>query len=262
MSMTISSMQSNQVIPQMPPSVFAFEIVDKLGSGEQADVYLLKNAAGEVFAGKCYHPRPHLEELGYPKEYLDVIFDADGKNKMAELEHEFAQKLQPCVYIIKTFEVIAEKKDGALKTWVIEEYVDGQVIRQIKSALTFGHYSRLVSQLFTALKRSFEAGFFHEDLHTGNIMIDAHGNLKLIDLGSFSGFDDCGDLVQGDLLDHMLNVTHMLTLFVEPSLELNDLQDRLRKLLQNRDGREQPLNCKSHLEFFMPIMTELLIALN
>lgn len=256
MSVAFNPAQAASIKAESAINPFPYEIIKTLGSGDQADVFLLKNAEGEVFAGKCFHPKSRFEDAGFPIEYIESVYP-DGKNIFAQKELEISNKLQPCEHIAKAYDVIYDEKDGKLVTWLIEEFIDGKTISQIELPLSFPRYMSIFSQLISALKKGFEAGFFHEDLHDSNMLIDSYGNLKLIDIGSFSEIDDCDELTQGDILDHIKHESSMFAMLSDQSESVKKLQDDIAKILENRDGHDKKMHKNSHIEFFIPIMNEL-----
>lgn len=256
MSIALNIVQAAAIVAEAPINPFPYEIIKKLGAGDKAEVFLIKNTEGEVFAGKCFHPKSRYEEAGLPIEYIEAVF-VDGKNIFAQTELEISTKLQPCEHIAKVFDVVYEEKEGNLVSWVIEEYIDGKTITELERPLSFLHYKTLLSQLISALKKGYEEGFFHADLHSNNFLIDTFGNLKLIDIGSFSKIEDCEELTQGAILDHLRVENSMLADSTEDSEGLKKLQEQISNILENRDGCDKKMHKNSHTEFYIPIINEL-----
>jgi serine/threonine-protein kinase len=66
------------------------------------------------------------------------------------------------------------------------EYVDGRSLADVlrdRFPLTLAHRLRLVQQLCAALEYAHAHGVVHRDIKPANVMLDQHGDLKVVDFG-------------------------------------------------------------------------------
>jgi len=134
-------------------------------------------------------PHPHLESLEtVVSEFAHTIFDE------MEMTHEAAN--------IALFHRLLDDHAGVVIPEVVEQltlpsvlvtrYYDGIPINQIDRLEQAGHD---VEQLIHRLVRLYAEqvmihGWFHADPHPGNILVDAAGNLVLLDFGLVVKLDD------------------------------------------------------------------------
>jgi ubiquinone biosynthesis protein len=83
------------------------------------------------------------------------------------------------------FRVPAIEWDLTARTVLTTEWVDGIPLNERERLRTAGHdfvrLSRIIIQSF--LRQAIRDGFFHADLHPGNLFVDANGNLVAVDCG-------------------------------------------------------------------------------
>lgn len=72
--------------------------------------------------------------------------------------------------------------------YYVMDYIDGESLSErmerIHRPLSEEEMLKYYPQILDALKTVHDKGIFHLDLKPGNIMVDAHGNIKLIDFGA------------------------------------------------------------------------------
>jgi serine/threonine protein kinase len=256
-SVTAASAAAAPIEIQQPE--FLFEKLDLLGFGDTAKVFILKDSKGTLFAGKCFHLKEDIKDK-FPKEYLDHIFDADGKNILAKREFEMASKLQPCESILKIFDhIYPTNKEGVVESWLIMELVDGVELNQFKGVFTYQNFIKNTLHLISALRHAYTLKIVSTDLHSSNIMIDSHGNLKLIDCASFDEIqDEKGlDLENKRFVNDVLFVIDSFAIQTHPSAELSAMKDRISACSENRPGKDKIFTSASVHEFIIPWLCEL-----
>jgi ubiquinone biosynthesis protein len=73
---------------------------------------------------------------------------------------------------------------------LVEEWVDGQKLRDARQALDPLERQLLARSLLEGiLGQIFELGVFHADPHAGNVLVDGHGRIVLLDFGSVGRLD-------------------------------------------------------------------------
>src|SRR5262249_41876802 len=80
--------------------------------------------------------------------------------------------------------------------YLIMEFVDGSSLQDLVSAhgpLEPVRASHYMAQAAAGLQHAHEAGWVHRDIKPGNIVVDRHGVVKLLDLGLARFFWDPGD---------------------------------------------------------------------
>jgi len=72
------------------------------------------------------------------------------------------------------------------RPYIVMEYVDGRSLADVlhdRFPLTLAHRLRLVQQLCAALEYAHAHGVVHRDIKPANVMLDQHGDLKVVDFG-------------------------------------------------------------------------------
>lgn len=110
-----------------------------------------------------------------------------GKNTLAGLEDTFAAQAEVAARTAVVPQVYGvERFDGAI--WLLMEYVEGLSLQALQAAkkIAMGDGQRLliVMDLINALSALENAGLVHGDLAPGNILVNAHGHIRLIDFNS------------------------------------------------------------------------------
>lgn len=203
------------------------EKLKHLGSGDPSEVFLVKDATGQLFALKRYKARDEYSE-DYPKEYLDHIFEHHPHCKLADMEAKLGACFQGCPHVVQIYNSIEISEEGKTRTYLFMEYIEGNHLYSLDKKLSVVEYKKYASELIEALKIGLEHSLVHEDLHSGNILITSCGHLKLIDVGSFSDPDD-----EPNIKHFASNLQRFMTLFLTLECETSDELEDLTKTLDS-----------------------------
>ncbi|HKN22072.1 MAG TPA: serine/threonine-protein kinase, partial [Terracidiphilus sp.] len=152
-----------------------------LHPGDQLDHYRIESVAARsgmasIFRGTDLRTgRPVAIKVPHPEMESDPVF-FDRFNR----EQEVGKKLDhPGV-----MKVLSE--DGRSRVYMVMEWVEGRLLRQIlneQRQLPSEGAVRIALKICEALEYIHSQGVVHRDLKPENVMIDAEGNIKLIDFG-------------------------------------------------------------------------------
>jgi serine/threonine-protein kinase len=152
-----------------------------LHPGDQLDHYRIESVAARsgmasIFRGTDLRTgRPVAIKVPHPEMESDpAYFDRFHR------EQEIGKKLDhPGV-----MKVMVE--DGCSRVYMVMEWVEGRLLRQIlneQRPLPSERAVRIALKICEALEYIHSQGVAHRDLKPENVMIDAEGNIKLIDFG-------------------------------------------------------------------------------
>ena len=144
-----------------------YKLMDQLGTGEMGRVYLAEHAqlARKVslkILGRKYTANPDVL-----KQVLD-----DGR-KAAALDHH---------NLTHVFDVNSQDE----RYYLVTEYVEGKDLRQLVEAsgeTSPGQAIEIVRQASEGLEHAHRKGLVHGDLKPANLIVDASGVVKILDLG-------------------------------------------------------------------------------
>lgn len=172
--------EANQVIvnEQICSPTECYNILAKLGEGAYGEVFAVENSQGEQFALKTYK----IYEEG---EVINSIY--------TDSEREFlrGQSLNH-PHIIKSIDFFASTNDSSQSTQnLILQLVRGQTLfATSKGTLSANQAINNAFMLNDALKYALSLGYMHLDLHAGNLMVNEHSEVMVIDLASFYTFEE------------------------------------------------------------------------
>jgi ubiquinone biosynthesis protein len=117
------------------------------------------------------------------KEVVNVIADTAASEVNMQIEAAAADKLrhnsekQGRIYIPKVF------WQFTTKSILVTEWIDGSKLDSCDKDIKVEIAKKLA---FAFFQQAYVDGFFHGDIHQGNILIDKRGNIVLLDFGMFS----------------------------------------------------------------------------
>lgn len=161
-----------------------------------SDLHILHFAARQIAAtipeAQAFDPVAIAEEFerAISKE-LDFSYEA---NNLERFDRNFAD--WPTVHIPKVY------RDASSVTVLVMERLRG---RKITDAMDQGHDMHAIAQecVRMVFKQVFEDGFFHGDLHPGNLFVLDDGRLGLIDFGLVGRMSQVMKDRMADLLLHL-----------------------------------------------------------
>uniref|UniRef100_F2EH81 [RNA-polymerase]-subunit kinase n=1 Tax=Hordeum vulgare subsp. vulgare TaxID=112509 RepID=F2EH81_HORVV len=149
-----------------------YERLEKIGEGASGVVYKARDRrTGATVAVK------RLRGGGFG--------DDDGSQLSEDLLRE-AACLEACRGHPSVVELRAAHRDGAGGAFLVMEYVGpsvAQVMRERGRPFPEADARRLMRQLLDGARAMHDLGVLHRDLKPDNVLVDAHGDLKICDFG-------------------------------------------------------------------------------
>jgi serine/threonine protein kinase len=158
--------------------------------------------------------------------------------------------------IVRIYDLYEEEKEGEKHTYLVMEWIEGKTLDQVaRGSLTKQQALKDVYSLIDVLIYALEQGYIHEDLYSANLMIDREGNLKLIDLNSFSELEEGNSEQNEDTTNNRHYLTSITTMVIS-ILNCGPLSGEqsftLRSKIENHLAKtfyayalDQPLCCHS-----------------
>ena len=153
-------------------SLGAWRLVRKVGAGGKGEVWLAERADGS-FSGRA---AVKLLKRGMDSAAVLQRFALE-RQALARLSHP---------HIARLFD--AGASDDGLPYFVME-YVDGRLIHQASLGLPLEQRLQLFLQLASAVAHAHRNLLVHRDLKPGNVLVDADGQVKLLDFGIAKALD-------------------------------------------------------------------------
>jgi len=111
---------------------------------------------------------------------LDLRMEAAAASELAELTANDADFRVPAIDWSRTSDRV-----------LTSEWVDGTPVRDLQALKAAGHDPSRIATLVvrTFLTQALRDGFFHADMHPGNLFVDAEGRLVAVDFGIMGRLD-------------------------------------------------------------------------
>lgn len=148
-------------------TVDGFRIIRLIHSNNRSHIYLAVSPTGEKVALKFPATETHQDPI-YMRRFL--------------MEEWIARRLQS-PHVIKA----AETPESRTSLYVVTEFIQGQTLRQWMADHpnpSMETIRDIASQMIKGLRAFHRKDMLHKDFRPENIMIDADGTVKIIDLGS------------------------------------------------------------------------------
>ena len=144
-----------------------YEITNALGKGGFGSVWMAKSSEGATVALKLLNPQALDNQKVVKKFFHEAMI-------LAKLDHP---------NITKLLEFFPDGDNYA----IVMEYVEGielkKLLQQQKGLMPFNQAYKIAIQTLDAFHYAHEHGILHRDIKPANIMIDKHGNAKIMDFG-------------------------------------------------------------------------------
>lgn len=150
-----------------------YEVIDRLGSGWEGEVYLLRElATGIERAAKVFFPK------------------RNPRNRVLKFHAKKLHKLRHCPILMQYHTQETIRFRGNQLTFLVSEFVEGELLskflaRQPGKRLSGFQGLHLLHALACGMEHIHSSGEYHGDLHTDNILVQQYGlgfDLKLVDL--------------------------------------------------------------------------------
>ena len=158
----------NETEAAVPERIGPFEVVSRLGAGGMGVVYLCRRSGPDFEQQVAVKRLPAAGDSDFARERLKI-----ERRVLAGLRHPNIAQLVDG----------GEEADGT--PWVAMEYVEGESIDRHVQRLKLDRRARieLFLPLCEALQFAHRNGVVHRDIKAANVLIDTHGQLKLLDFG-------------------------------------------------------------------------------
>ncbi len=131
---------------------------------------------GSGLHGPRYPPQPFVALKVLPPEKV-----ADPERKRRFIQEAKAASALNHPNIVHIYDI--DQQDGV--DYIAMEYVQGKTLGELigRKGLKIGDALKYGVQIADALSRAHAAGIIHRDLKPGNVMVDEHGLVKVLDFG-------------------------------------------------------------------------------
>ena len=143
-----------------------FTLLEKIGEGGMGRVYKAKDTRLERFVAVKLLPEARLAD---PERRARFVQEAKAASA---LNH-------PNIVTIHDF----AEQDG--QSLIVMELVEGKSLDELipRKGMRLNEVLRIAAQVADALSAAHAIGIVHRDLKPGNIMVDVHGRVKVLDFG-------------------------------------------------------------------------------
>jgi len=151
-----------------------YELLSQLGAGAASEVWRARGEDGTVVALKVV-PRSRVEFHTRLQTEYQALTRIDHPGVVGVIDHG----------------------SDTQRSWLALQLVEGQALDQWAAALPSSEHATTVlavgADLARALDAVHRAGFVHQDLKPANVLVDAQGRPRILDLGLAAKIDDPGD---------------------------------------------------------------------
>ena len=147
-------------------TVAHYQILEKLGEGGMGLVYKARDTHLDRFVAIKVLPPERVTDLERKRRFVQEAKAASALNHPN---------------IITIHDIASE----AGRDFMVMEFVAGKTLDQLipRKGVRLGETLKLAVQIADALSRAHAAGIIHRDLKPGNVMVDEHGLVKVLDFG-------------------------------------------------------------------------------
>ena len=174
-------------------------VVDKDGSTRQVAVKILRPGIERRFRrdlDSYYFAARLIERFHAPSRRLRPMAVVDNLRRTTELEMDLRLEAAAISEMADNIAAHPDPDSSAFRVPTVDwrrtarrvltlEWVDGIPISERKRLETDGHDLKALGQtvLRTFLRHAMRDGFFHGDMHQGNLFVDAQGRVVAVDFG-------------------------------------------------------------------------------
>lgn len=186
MRATTPSRRTAQTVQVFKPGelVEGFRVMAELGKGAASVIYLVQDPKTKHIWAMKHVARESEKDARFLEQ--------------TEQEYEIASKLDHPV--IRKVERMVKKKTGLLggvgELYLLMELVDGTSVDR-NPPKTFEQAADIFEQVARGMAYMHAKGFVHADMKPNNIIVDAHGKAKIIDLGQSCPTNTVKKRIQG-----------------------------------------------------------------
>lgn len=148
-----------------------------------------------------------------PKEVIDVFASTVRKELDLRMEASSASELRENTKNDEGFRAPKIFWEYTSRHVLVLEWVDGIQINDKEALLKAGHDLRAISKnlAISFLNQAYRDGFFHADIHPGNLFVDKLGNIVPVDFGIMGRLEEStriyvAEILRGFLIGDYMNV--------------------------------------------------------
>ncbi|MGF1572358.1 MAG: serine/threonine protein kinase [Sumerlaeia bacterium] len=144
-------------------------ILDKIGGGAQGDVYLAK----QLSLNRYVALKKLTTKAGAHSAKFFEIFRSEAQT-IAKINHP---------NIVQVYDIFAENNEAFFTMESINGKTIKEMIQSSGGQVRLDIIANIACQACSALSRTSEDHLVHRDIKPANMMLDANGNLKIVDFG-------------------------------------------------------------------------------
>ncbi len=250
----------DQIFDDFSPAVAAASVAQvhkaKLKTGEVVAVKVLRPdverkvaiefrafARGAAIAERLFKPVRRME----PVTFIETIADSAKKELDLRMEAGSASEISENLASEKRVRVPDIKWDFTTKRVLTLEWIDGIKVTDTEQLEANGidkvALSHTIMQTF--LNQALNDGFFHADMHQGNLFVDEDGQLVLIDFGITGRLDEHSRRIFADIIYGFIRrdykaaaAAHFAAGYVPPHHSVEEFATALRAVVEPIFGRD------------------------